>query len=153
MREIKFRGVNYDGELVYGLPAKDLPNSTAYYDEYSYRLCWHPESGGQANCPIKNGTLMQYTGLKDKNGVEIYENDLISCLSYPFYSNGLNNYVAEIVWYDDAAMFGYEYHRISDRVTGNVVGGSLDELEDIEIIGNIHQNPELLKEETTCAQN
>jgi uncharacterized phage protein (TIGR01671 family) len=127
MREIKFRA----------------------WDSHNKEM-WH----GDLFSPIwTDGTVqdcyseyMQYTGLKDKSGKGLYESDLIVCQSYPFYSEGFHNYVAEIVWYDDAAMFGYEYHAISSRVRGNVVGGSLDELIGMEIIGNIYENPELLEE-------
>ena len=134
MREIKFRVLFQDewhyftlGDLVCG-----ATTTTEFCDFEFDRESWS-----------------EYTGLKDKNGKEIYESDLIACPGYPFHNEGLHNYIAEIVWYDDAAMFGYEYHRVSDRVIGNVVGGSLDELESIEVIGNIYENPELIDENRT----
>lgn len=69
--------------------------------------------------------IMQYTGLKDKNGVEVYEGDICK---YPF---GVNYVVGEVVYF--GAMFG-------------LGGTGLNQMAriDIEVIGNIYQNPDLL---------
>ena len=74
--------------------------------------------------------LMQYTGLKDKNGVEIYEGDIIYCEECDRNS--------EIKWDTVSAMFSFHRPNIHDRydVSTNTM----------EIIGNIYENPELLKE-------
>jgi uncharacterized phage protein (TIGR01671 family) len=72
--------------------------------------------------------LMQYTGLKDKNGKEIYEGDI---LKNPRYEE---SYVVE---YHGDGYVGWGDDRRS--------GCYLITDEDIEIIGNIHENPELIK--------
>ena len=81
-------------------------------------------------------TLMQFTGLKDKNGVEIYEGDILKSFG--------NNF-RFIVIFDRGcfcakradAEWTYTLHDYFLRNNANNLQG--------EIIGNIHQNPELLK--------
>ena len=73
-----------------------------------------------------NFTLMQYTGLKDKNGKEIFDGDIVDI-------NGCKNRVVE--WDEDWCGF-----YLSREL--NPVGYFLSE--EYEIIGNIYENPELL---------
>ena len=84
--------------------------------------------------------IMQYTGFKDKNGVEIYEGDLLQS----FYDDGE---IHEVIWHEESASF-----RVATYLD-NRHGGSFAELffmDDIhencnEIIGNIYENTELLE--------
>ena len=100
--------------------------------------------------------IMQYTGLKDKNGREIYEGDIIKAMEYPFYGDAIGeqsrpenkrielNYLG-VVSIDPDGVF-YELERVSSRVSGGACGGMLSELNKVcEIIGNTHENPELLE--------
>ena len=77
--------------------------------------------------------VMQYTGLKDKNGKEIYEGDIVQ------YDLAQEKYpslaVGEIVWNQDR----FEHSRYSAE------GYFWDKM---KVIGNIYENPELLKEDT-----
>lgn len=109
-------------------------------------VCWPNGSVSTAN---KIGTVMQFTGLKDKNGNEIYEDDIFRSDSYPFNSEGNDNYHGLIVFDDADGYSGWYYlpEPISHRVRGAACGGLIGELElsTVEIIGNVHENPELLE--------
>jgi len=85
-----------------------------------------------------NIIFMQYTGLKDKNRVEIYDSDIIQSL----YSDG--SPCRHIVkWVDSEARFMI-FDLKTDRECGSISNGWIH-VNNKEVIGNIHQNPELLK--------
>ena len=85
-------------------------------------------------CLLKDVILMQYTGLKDKDGVEIYEGDVLRQLGSE------NETVAEgdVEWLDMSLSGWYIDGDINDSL------GDINYNYDIEVIGNIHQNPELI---------
>lgn len=91
--------------------------------------------------------VMQYTGLRDKSGREIYEGDIVVKHDYPFHSEGMRNYIGIVNW--AYAAWYYDLQPVSDRVRGAAVGGMMDddglEGSDFEIIGNTYENPELLE--------
>ena len=74
---------------------------------------------------LHNLELMQYTGLKDKNGVEIYEGDIVK-LNVPTYKT-----------------FTKVIHTLYDAF---VLESNVESNDYIEILGNIHNNPELLED-------
>ena len=96
----------------------------------------------------ENGVLMQYTGIKDKNGNEIYEGDVIVIQNdlHESFVEGNPADLWEIVWNQEALTYWLEHHdkythKDSEYVSDLIVDGHLDG----EVIGNIYENPELLK--------
>ena len=128
MREIKFRGMDANGNMRYGRLSQDKPNSTVYYTEYSQRICWD-----DCNIPVKNSTLGQYTGLKDKNGKEIYEGDIVAWQ----YDNLSPRHTALITFDGKLAIFKADL--LPEKREWRWVSS------DWEIIGNIYENPELIQ--------
>ena len=148
MREIKFRAL-CDGELIYQSDTHSFNIGGPHGDEC---LAW---LGFDLIGSKKIDKLEQYTGLKDIYGNEIYEGDIIKSKSYPFYSDAPEmddgkeepvelNYLG-VIGIDVDGVY-YDLKVVSDRVSGRACGGSLSEIcESVEVIGNIHENPELLE--------
>lgn len=135
-REILFRGKRTDdGRWNYGVPVKadggdiilvgDLDGYQTVYELYENAADVIPETVGQ------------YTGLTDKNVKKIFEGDIVTGL----FLFGLS--VNAVVTFQDGA-FGLEWHR-GNAKTFNAFT-SICNVE-YEVIGNIHDNPELLKGE------
>ena len=158
MREILFRGKRADnGEWIEGYYAKQS-NHACFAHELKYQhfifkdVCLDFNLGGLQEFEIIPETVGQYTGLTDKNGRKIFEGDILRGFEYPFCSNinGEFNYFAEIVWFDDSSAFGiYTFKNPKSNVRG-ISEGNTDYLEYFnadkwEVIGNIHDNPEILK--------
>ena len=135
MREILFKEKRIDsGEWVEGCLVIDHSRSNLF----EYRI--QPvESGVLYAPPIIPETLCQFTGLCDKNGKKIWENDILMAHldeSYP------EDVTYETVEWNFA---GWAAHK-----TGSVDREYIDkfDLEHFEVVGNIFDNKELLQEES-----
>lgn len=123
MREIKFRGKSADGKWIYG---SLLQTKTLSF------ICKAMSKVKTRNYLIeKQETIGEYTGLKDKNGVEIYEGDILEDILEDR---------ATVEWSDEDAMFIL----ISDNVQTDF---SKEASTWWELIGNIYDNPELIEKE------
>lgn len=138
MREIKFRGK----------PIEDYGDTKWFYGNgivnYEDKLAYI-EAPGQGFVPVEWGTVSQYTGLKDKDSKEIYEGDIVKYLDGNEWSTE-SGYDCEEFNNHGAIFFDEECGRYD--VT-NKQGIGYDDLfdcgVDFEIIGNIYENPELVK--------
>lgn len=124
MREIKFRAWEEDVEFMNYSVCITTTENKSYYEV----------SEGFGLIEINPEHVMQYTGLKDKNGTEIYEGDI--------YDTGARKF---IVKYDNERAGYYPFAK------GDGCGCCSDEVVWIpdhgEVIGNIYENPELLEKE------
>ena len=136
MRSIKFRGKvrKTRPEIAIGKRPED---GTWVVGDLHCLYAGHPHIHFdlQAKISIDPDTIGQYTGLKDKNGKEIYEGDIIR------FVNGQKKVNGE--WVDNEFIYTVEY---SEGEFCGVLGLS-KALDAVEVIGNIYDNPELLKED------
>lgn len=150
MREIKFRaipenrydenvdsildsiafyteGKGFDDTFVYGHLNGDyiLGDTLDATEEYYNPSYW---------IKIDKDTIMQYTGLKDKNGVEVYEGDIVSW----------NNKIGYIGFLKQEMGYCIILKDTDFRLGHRNIGSGYDFNADIEVIGNIYENPELI---------
>jgi hypothetical protein len=133
MREILFRGKTYGCcDWKYGSYVKQYGADMIYLPDgvdREYGLdCYH----------IIPETLGQYTGLTDKNGTKIFEGDIVK-VEYTGVNKGVNG-IAEVVFKDCQFALVWGWHKETVCLTHfcHVT---------FEVIGNIHDDPELLEKE------
>ena len=132
MREILFRGKTDKGEWVEGyvFEMHILGDKTTYISTKPFMLCNDGDFDYEPFA-VDTETVGQYTGLIDKNGTKIFEGDIVSI-------SGDFKGIYTCVW--EEYHFDYELENKTMRCCLACVYS-----DDIKVIGNIHDNPELLK--------
>ncbi|WP_416044662.1 YopX family protein [Clostridium tyrobutyricum] len=122
MREIKFRAWDKQNK---NMEEVDLLGSNVLHIKNSE---WEN---------IEDFEVMQYTGLKDKNGVEVYEGDILKL----FYGKENTPLTTTKVYFNEEGY--WDSKNLSEQHPFRACYGGFSKC---EVIGNIHENPELLKE-------
>lgn len=148
MREIKFRAfLRSNQRLPNGITLGYEKFPRGIYEIMDLNLAseivtlWSEKEQTCFEVSFRKVELLQYTGFKDKNGVEIYDGYIVS-VKYLYDKRTTDR--AQVVWQEDKASFGlkslkgltneaYELYRVTAE-------------HNLEIIGNIYENPELLKD-------
>lgn len=145
-REIKFRGKTYRGEWIIGSLKDDRGHTSIGRRAFELNI-----PGEIADVPrkeesywtsdyVNSVTVGQFTGLRDKNGTEIYEDDIVDCdyIVYDPWDDGKETLdpMRCVVEYDD---FGFVFKKEEDLYY------FLHDVKNIKVIGNIHDDPGLLE--------
>ena len=151
MREILFRG-------------KDLQEQNGWLYGYFYKsdinkreresgkatLIFTPNCDTFIYCPeyhnswmVKAETVGQYTGLCDKNGTRVFENDIVTVYYNPKYVGVSKDRVGNfaVVFHDGCFM----KRKITNPMSGDAGLYHFIQSDEFEVIGNIYDNPELLE--------
>ena len=162
MREIKFRG-------------KDIVTSEWRYGDLRHRIACCPSiihdynNNGKidyAETPVHRDSVGQFTGLRDKNGKDVYEGDILVICEYENMLKGivceasehelftldelkgeLRQQYKSVIHYEDCTLFASEQDGC-DIYLASLAGDMRKSypIFEYEVIGNIHDNPELLNE-------
>ena len=156
MRDIKFRAW-IDGEY---MVFSDMSQTHPYDDD---EIVWSIQDGLEiSTLDMKNAIIggeieqyeafkvrggkgdevffMQFTGLQDKQGVDIYKGDIVSDKDGLHYTVDIGGYFSK-----ESVGNGANYYQIGDDNYWAIEANPFDKETNFTIIGNIHQNPELIK--------
>ena len=125
----KFRAWTEEGKVMYYdvYPFKD-DTLLLNYDEFAFD-----------EVPASDFIIMQSTGLKDKNGKEIFEGDVVK------YKAGRDTFTEEVAYDKNLAGFGVKYADPNIFTFGELAEDI--DLSSLEVVGNIYNNPGLLEGE------
>lgn len=143
MREIKFRVYDKDNKKMYNQDEFILTFDTVGEDVYL--------SKNDEVIPLYSYELMQYTGLKDKNGIDIYEGDVIKVIRKHWNNCGKEHLekiaeeIGEVVFYKNLQVSLKTKEKEGTLYQPFLWIFADEEDCEIEIIGNVYENKDLLK--------
>lgn len=145
MREIIFRGKRVDtGDWCYGVPFVEGQSKTTYIASYEYSSLAFIQP-----IEVVPETLCEFTGLYDKNGNQIWENDIVKTKF---------GRLCKVVWRQTQCFVGWDFNVCDFDFDVNDFSKPLSSWdlyspENLEVIGNSIDNPELLTAERSDNEN
>lgn len=134
MKEYKFRVWDKDTKRMH-ICGEDIHDEIDFEQGTNKAFYYNLQNGCGSLTENSTYILMQYTGLKDKNGKEIYEGDIVS-FNLKTDAEGCPNIIGYIEYQTTFSSF---------RIMSILGSFALDyNIKEIEVIGNIYDNPELL---------
>ena len=127
-KEIEFRGKDKDnnwvhGDLIHGVGSK---KNNLYILPLVHNLAHIPNCHHLDGVKIENETVCQFTGLRDKNGVDIYEGDIVKTKYETILVLWSDKYAGFTLHSDNWACLAFFYEDL--------------DVDKVEVIGNIHDN-------------
>lgn len=148
MREIKFRAWDKNTNTMYEnisiLPSMECIAINVDYDHDFQEYCIDESYVVE----LKDVELLEYTGLKDKNGVEIYEGDIVRRPA--FVDKDCYCKVSKLFGYIEMNSYAWcvvNKYKNKKHLSPLFIEEEVGELENIEVIGNIYENKNLLEED------
>lgn len=129
MREILFRGKNIKGNWYEGLLAHDIAKDEWYISN---------KAGISTAYQVRPETIGQFTGLTDKNGVKIFEGDIVE------YETGKKVRIGRVFFSDFRASFSVTAGKNGSARINNDLFNYIQSRSSVIVIGNIYENPELI---------
>ena len=134
MREIKFRA--WDNLLGFMGEVRNID----FVDKTIQVLVEDNEGYYFKDWRLKEVKIMQFTGLQDCNGVDIYEGDIVEISQTSSKEQETYDSKSEVVFVDGA--FKLVFYDLADEFYLDLKDSTIDY---VEVIGNIYENPELLE--------
>ncbi|MFM2490826.1 YopX family protein [Enterococcus avium] len=132
----KFKAWDKYDEMMVSIISFDFENKVAYVEQ---------ENGDRYDIHFDNLIFLQSTGLKDKNGVEIYEGDIVILTSKSI------NY-ADTYWHKYAEVFQHPNGAYRLRGKGIYETELYSNRKQVTLTGNIYETPELLENDRFCTE-